>query len=273
MHRWAASVPAGRLPDEPAHAPAAIPTPVGSAPDTSRRDRRVDVDARWGIVDAVVRRTRDELAEITRRTLAHYQAAAAGFWEGTRDHDVSQNVDALLGAIEGEPPFDILDLGCGPGRDLLTFRQRGHRPVGIDGAPAFVRMAREHSGAEVWHQDFLALDLPDAVFDGVFANASLFHVPAQELPRVLTELRACLRPGGVLFASNPRGGNQEGWSGARYGAYHDLERWRELVLAADFEPIRHYYRPPGLPREQQPWLASLWRRPHRGSPCASPPPA
>ena len=121
-------------------------------------------------------------------------------------------------------------------------------------------MAREYAGVEVWEQDFLALDLPDAEFDGVFANASLFHVPAQELPRVLRELRTCLRPRGVLFASNPRGSNEEGFSRGRYGAYHDLERWRSYVTAAVFDEIRHYYRPPGLPREQQPWLATLWRR-------------
>jgi len=49
-----------------------------------------------------------------------------------------------------------------------------------------------------------------------------------------------LKPGGVLFSSNPRGEGEEGWSGARYSAY---------------------YRPAGLPRERQPWLASVWRKP------------
>jgi SAM-dependent methyltransferase len=66
-------------------------------------------------------------------------------------------------------------------------------------------MARAHSGCEVWHQDFLKLDLPEAHFDGVFANAALFHVPRQALPHVLLELHATLKPGGVLFSSNPRG--------------------------------------------------------------------
>jgi SAM-dependent methyltransferase len=205
--------------------------------------------------------TRAELAEITGKTLAHYERTAADFWQGTRDHDVSQNLDALLEAITGDPPFRILDFGCGPGRDLVVFRERGHEPVGLEGAAGFVEMARERAGVEVWHQDFLALELPDAAFEAVFANASLFHVPDQELPRVLAELRACLRPGGVLFASNPRGQNTEGWHGPRYGAFHDWEHWRDTVLAAGFEAIRHYYRPPGLPRDQQPWLASLWRRP------------
>lgn len=202
----------------------------------------------------------DQLQQITTRTLAHYQASAEGFREGTRDHDVSQNIDALLRHTRGTAPLRILDFGCGPGRDLRTFVRLGHRPVGIDGCPEFVAMARADSGCEVWQQDFLALDLPAGHFDGIFANAVLFHIPSQELPRVLKELRASLKPGGVLFSSNPRGDNQEGWSGERYGAWHDLESWRQLLMAAGFDELEHYYRPAGLPREQQPWLASVWRR-------------
>ncbi len=183
------------------------------------------------------------------------------FREATREHDVSQNIEALLRHIRAEPPFLVLDFGCGPGRDLRSFAQRGHRAIGLDGSRAFVAMARAESGCEVWQQDFLRLQLPASHFDGVFANASLFHVPAQELPRVLGELLATLKPGGVLFSSNPRGPNEEGWRAGRYGAYHDFEAWRAQMTQAGFEEIEHFYRPPGLPREQQPWLASVWRRP------------
>ena len=200
-----------------------------------------------------------DLSDLSVRTIQHYDGRAQGFWEGTRDHDVSQNIRALLGALEGDGPFKILDFGCGPGRDLLTFQAAGHQVVGLDGAEAFCEMARMRAGCEVWHQDFLELVLPPGEFDGVFANASLFHVPTQELPRVLGELNDCLRPGGVLFASNPRGPNVEGWNGERYGAYHDLAAWREFMRAAGFAELSHYYRPAGLPRAEQPWLASVWR--------------
>jgi len=203
----------------------------------------------------------DELAQVSARTLGHYNRTAEDFRAGTRDHDVSQNVQALLRAIPDDPPLKILDFGCGPGRDLETFRRLGHRPVGLDGAEQFVAMARAETGCEVWHQDFLQLNLPDAHFDGVFANAALFHVPGRELPRVLRELHATLKPGGALFCSNPRGDNQEGWNQDRYGAYHDLESWRRQLTDAGFTEIEHYFRPVGLPREQQPWLASVWRRP------------
>lgn len=204
--------------------------------------------------------SREELREISSTTLGHYQESAQSFWAGTRKHDVSQNIEALISHLPGPPPQTILDLGCGPGRDLAVFRSRGYVAVGLDGAEEFVRMAREHAGCEVLHQDLLELDLPDERFDGVFANASLFHVPSQELPRVLRELWTSLKPGGALFSSNPRGPNREGWSGNRYGCYLELEDWRRFMTVARFVELAHYYRPPGEPRDRQPWLASVWRK-------------
>jgi SAM-dependent methyltransferase len=154
--------------------------------------------------------TEAELFHITAAILAEYEEDAESFWRHTKGHDVSQNIAALLRHIEGMHQFAILDLGCGPGRDLKTFTELGHEAVGVEGAARFVEMARAYSGCEVWQQDFLRLALPHARFDGMFANASLFHVPRQELPRVLHELCSCLRPRGVLFSSNPRGQNEEG---------------------------------------------------------------
>src|SRR5271166_3913317 len=111
---------------------------------------------------------------ITGTTLKYYDQQAEAFWQGTRDHDVSQNIEALLTSINSEPPFTILDFGCGPGRDLKTFRDLGHIAVGLDGSAQFASMARSHSGCEAWQQDFIKLVLPEAYFDGIFANAALF---------------------------------------------------------------------------------------------------
>ena len=200
-------------------------------------------------------------AELAAHTVAHYERRALPYRDGTADHDVSQNIDALLGAIRGTPPFRLLDLGCGPGRDLKRFRALGHQATGLDGAAAFVAMAREASGCEVWQQDFLALDLPAAHFDGIFANATLFHVPRAALPGVLRALLTALVPGGVLFSSNPRGDDREGFDGTRYGVYFSWSSWRALLLAAGFEEISHYFRPTDAPPAEQHWLASLWRKP------------
>jgi SAM-dependent methyltransferase len=199
------------------------------------------------------------MRELVAQTLADYAVHAEGFCAATRDHDVSQNIATLLRHVEGKPPFKILDFGCGPGRDLKTLAALGHVATGLDGTARFVAMARAANHCEVWQQDFLALDLPAAHFDGIFANASLFHVPTRALPEVLRRLRTALKPRGVLFSSNPHGDNREGWNGRRYGVYYDLRAWRGYLSGAGFIELEHYYRPAGLPREQQPWLASVWR--------------
>ena len=77
---------------------------------------------------------------------------------------------------------------------------------------------------------------------------------------MLRELRAALKPRGVLFSSNPHGQDEEGWNRGRYGVYHRPATWRAYGDAAGFVEIAHYYRPAGLPREQQPWLATVWRK-------------
>ena len=207
-----------------------------------------------------MRLSENDLEAIVARTLDDYSRNALSFRDGTRDHDVSQNIAALLESIRGVPPFVVLDLGCGPGRDLRTLKALGHCPIGVEGAAEFAAMARADSGCEIWEQDFLHLALPPNHFDGVFANASLFHVPRQELPRVLSELHATLKSDGVLMSSNPRGNDEEGWRRGRYGVFHSLESWRDFMTHAGFVELSHYYRPAGLPLDQQPWLASVWRK-------------
>src|SRR3990172_5369281 len=94
--------------------------------------------------------TPQELEKISDLTLEHYNRNAEDFHEGTQDHDVSQNVAALLQYIDAEKPFTILDFGCGPGRDLKAFTELGHVAVGLEGAAHFAEIPRLHSCCEVW---------------------------------------------------------------------------------------------------------------------------
>ncbi|MBL4607894.1 MAG: methyltransferase domain-containing protein [Pseudomonadales bacterium] len=192
-------------------------------------------------------------------TLDDYAQRADLFWLRTKDHDVSQNYEAFLSAMPDKKGLDILDFGCGPGRDLHYFSQQGHHPVGLDGCKPFCEQAREYSGCEVIEQSFFSLNLEAGLFDGIFANASLFHVPGAELPRVLEEFKKALRPGGILFTSSPRG-NSEGWSGNRYGCFMELKEYQEYLSRAGFSVLSHYYRPKDKPRAEQPWLAVVSKK-------------
>ncbi len=200
-----------------------------------------------------------DLEEIENLTIGHYEDNAESFRIGTKDHDVSQNIAAFLGALPKGKQLDILDFGCGPGRDLNVFKQMGHRPTGLDGSKEFCKMTQKLSKFPILHQKFLHLELEDNSFDGVFANASLFHVPSLELSRVLKEIHSALRKGGILFSSNPRG-STEGWQGQRYGHYMEFEESEIYLKKNGFKILDHYYRPSGKPRELQPWLAIVSQR-------------
>jgi SAM-dependent methyltransferase len=205
-------------------------------------------------------RKSETLDEIETITLGHYNQNAEAYWHGTKDHDVAQNYAAFLAPFPKDKVLDILDFGCGPGRDVKYFQSLGHRPVGLDGSEVFCRMARQYTGCQILQQKFLSLEISANAFDGIFANASLFHVPRHELARVLYDLYTALRPGGILFLSNPRG-NDEGWSGQRYGHYMHFDASKFFLEEAGFELIDYYYRPLGKPLHQQPWLAIVASKP------------
>ena len=122
-----------------------------------------------------------ELQELIRRTIGHYESNSESYQIGTIDHNVSQNYMALLDSIVSEIRFKILDFVWGPGRDLRYFKSLGHIPTGIDGSETFVKVARSSIGCNVHHMDFINLDLPQFEYDGIFANATLFHIPRQEI--------------------------------------------------------------------------------------------
>jgi SAM-dependent methyltransferase len=207
----------------------------------------------------MVRKT-EKLDEIEAVTIDHYNQNAEAYWHGTENHDVVENYAAFLSPFPKDKILDILDLGCDPGRDVNYFKSLGHRPVGLDGSEIFCRMARQHSACQILQHTFLNLNLQNRSFDGIFANATLFHVPSQELPRVLFDLYASLRPGGIIFLSNPRG-NHEGWSGQRYGHYVQLDTSKLFLEEAGFEVIDYFFRPHGKPNHEQPWLAITAKKP------------
>lgn len=205
--------------------------------------------------------TDELLKQMMLSTIAHYSSRSQDFWEGTRDHDVSQNLEALCRNLpKSNEKGRILDFGCGPGRDLKQLTDLGYVAVGLDGCHEFCNMARTYSGCDVLHQNFIDLDIPKNSFHGIFANASLFHIHKTRLLDVLVCFHRSLCQDGVVFCSNPRGPNVEQMNELRYGNYMDVSGWSEMFSMAGFEPVEHYYRPPGLPREEQPWLAMVWRK-------------
>jgi len=109
--------------------------------------------------------------------------------------------------------------------------------------------------AELQNSDPQACTLRERTEEG-----SSLPEQGRETARPMLELSKTLKPRGVLFSSNPRGNNEEDFSDGRYACFFDLDTWRDYVTSAGFVELDHYYRPPGLPRERQPWLATVWRK-------------
>jgi len=128
-------------------------------------------------------------------TDAWYAANAERFFADTVNSAAERMFAAFLPYLpEGGR---ILDAGCGSGRDAKAFLQRGFAVTAIDASPQLARLASQHAGIEVQVMRFSDVAWSDR-FDGIWACASLLHVPRAELPATLRRLVGALKPGGVL---------------------------------------------------------------------------
>jgi len=135
----------------------------------------------------------------------------------------------------------ILDAGCGPGRDLARFAALGHVPIGVELNATFAAMAC--SLAPTWRADLRRLDVlfPSGIFDGVWASASLVHLPESEAAEVLRHFATVLRPGGQLYACVNTVG-ETGWldepDGRRWYCIWEPDAFVDTVAAAGFRVLR-----------------------------------
>jgi SAM-dependent methyltransferase len=159
----------------------------------------------------------------------YYDRHAQAYFERTRDLDLSHLYRPFLARLA--PGARILDAGCGPGRDLRAFTERGYDAVGFDASASMVRLAREHAGAEVHHLRFQDVGWR-AAFDGIWACASLLHVPAADLAEVLARLATALGPAGVLYLSFGLGSGEREANGRRFTLL-DEERLDRLLAEVE----------------------------------------
>ena len=162
------------------------------------------------------------------KTLQYYNQTAQTFVQGTIAADLGKLHRRFLKLLPVQA--HILDLGCGSGRDAKAFLDAGYQVTAIDGSEGCCKLAGDYIGQPVLCQTFEGLDF-DAAFDGVWACASLLHLPYAELPGVFERIARALRPGGYLYASF-KYGDFEGDRNGRY--FTDLDEER---LAAVLEPV------------------------------------
>jgi len=130
--------------------------------------------------------------------IEYYNKNADAFFNETVNADMSLWQKKFISYLP--PKGRILDAGCGSGRDSKAFMNAGFSVVAFDASEKMCEMATEYIGQPVLQMSFEDIAFEDE-FDGIWACASLLHVPNYELPEVLDKLRKSLKKGGHLYAS------------------------------------------------------------------------
>ena len=131
-------------------------------------------------------------------SIDYYNKYAAKVFEETVDQDMSEIRTEFLNLLEEGDT--ILDLGCGSGRDSLIFYELGYDVTAMDASEEMCKLAEIHTGLEVLHMTFEEMDF-DSVFDGIWACASLLHVPEKELSDILTKIARASGESGIAVTT------------------------------------------------------------------------
>ena len=186
------------------------------------------------------------------KTISYYNTNAHRFTSDTLDVEFSDIQDSFLSKLQ--PGSLILDFGCGSGRDSRYFLQKGYQVEACDGSEEMVKAASQNAGIPVKKMLFSELNEEDR-YDGIFACASILHVPSKELPDIITRMKKAVKTGGILYISFKYGT----FEGMRNGRYF-TDRQAILDEVGGLEVIRTGITGDARPgREDEKWLNVLLR--------------
>lgn len=158
-------------------------------------------------------------------TLQYYKKNTENFVKNTINADMEFNRKKFLQRLPEQG--SILDFGCGSGRDAKVFLELGYEVEAVDGCRELCEMAAEYTGIVVRQMDFMELDVREK-YDGIWACASVLHLPYEELRAVLAKMAAALKENGVIYVSF-KYGEFEGWRNGRYFTDMTEDGVRRLV--------------------------------------------
>lgn len=176
--------------------------------------------------------TRANCASSELANLTYYEANATKYAGLTGQVNLSQLYAPFISLLPRGAR--ILDVGCGGGRDLKAFRERGFKPFGIEPSISLAEIAREYSGVEVVVTKVEEIEFVEE-FDAVWACASLLHLPKSKLPEALRRIRRSLVAGGVLFLSVQSGEGEEILEDGRFYAHYTNTAIEMAVRAIGFD--------------------------------------
>lgn len=191
-------------------------------------------------------------------TIDTYDNTAREYAEKVRNIYLDDEMDYFMSLMPRESR--ILDLGCGSGRDARYFSDRGYNVIGVDLSENLLDIARENApDADFRLMDIAELDFQQNYFDGIWANASIIHVPKKDLPEVLYACYDILH--GIMYASFKIGEGEQMLEDKRYEnarkfyAFYSMEEIEEFAKKAGFEVLKayEYTAESGRKYATQPW--------------------
>ena len=180
--------------------------------------------------------------KLLERTIATYERHAKKYAaEHSNISEIKKEADFFLKCLKGKK---ILDVGCGPGRDAKYFSDKGYEVTGIDISPGLLEIAAKNAPrAKFIKMDMRFMDFPKNSFDGIWAVASLLHIPKKDAKHTLGLFKKILKPGGTLFVSVKKGEGEklvEDWfrDYSRFFAYYEEKELEELIKSCGFRIIK-----------------------------------
>lgn len=190
------------------------------------------------------------------KTIEYYNQNTQAFFDRTCTRDMSMQYERFLKHLPDGG--SILDVGCGPGRDLKYFANHGYAVQGIDASLKMVEFARSFSGQHVQQLCFDELTFNDA-FDGIWASASLLHVPSSDLAQTLTCLAAALKENGTLYMSLKEG-EGEGIKDDRFFSFWTVQRLQAMLdKHSNFESLDIWRMEPH-PEFDEYWICAIVKK-------------
>ena len=162
---------------------------------------------------------------MTDKTLKYYNENAQSFASGTVSVKFTEVQDKFLEKLN--PDAYILDFGCGAGRDTKYFLSRGYQVDAIDGSEQLCRIASEYTGIKVRQMLFQELDEKEK-YDGIWACASILHLPKKQLREVLENMYAALKSEGRIYTSF-KYGEFEGERNGRYFTDFTTDTFKDFI--------------------------------------------
>lgn len=189
-------------------------------------------------------------------SIEYYNKYASVYFENTVDLDMSEIIAPFIKLLPENA--EVLDLGCGSGRDTLYMEEAGFYVTALDGSEEMCKLAEIYTDKEVLNITFDELDF-DEVFDGIWACASLIHVEDEQIDQILEKVIDALNPGGVLYMSFYHG-DYEGYRSGRYIHEYTKASLKELIARHPRVDIEDIWKTDDVRNEDKTWINIIVRK-------------